>query len=53
MAYKISSLLKSEIQESPDGFRWFPARYDQMGPFRKLRDAWMVLRGRAEAVIWD
>lgn len=39
----------------PDG-RWLPARpyggFAPFGPWGRLKDAWAVFRGRAEAVQW-
>ena len=56
MALKMSRLMDGGTQESGDGKRWWPARYMQLneGAFTtRLRDAWLVLVGRAEAVEWD
>lgn len=56
MPLKMSVLMSGDTQECGDGKRWWPARYMQWndGSFTtRLRDAWMVFRGRAEAVVWD
>ncbi len=44
-------MLMTSSQQEPDG-RWIPAR-PMIEPFViRLRDAWRVLRGEAEAVTW-
>lgn len=54
MAYRLSELLKGDTSEQVmKNGAWLPARWIQLGPFRRLRDAILVLRGKAEAVIWE
>lgn len=54
--YSIRALLASDTQQGhtmPDGSQcWVPARHVRIGFLLRLRDAWSVLRGRAEAVQW-
>lgn len=53
MTYKLQDLIDSAFsnyRETPDG--WVPARPVSTGLTSRIKAAWKVLTGKADAVIW-
>ncbi len=53
MTYKLQDLIDSAFsnyRETPDG--WVPARPVSAGLTSRIKAAWKVLTGKADAVIW-
>ncbi len=54
MIYKLQDLIDSAFtnyMKTPDGL-WVPARPLSMGIKQRIKSAWKVLTGKADAVIW-
>ncbi len=50
----VNYCLRGEAQESTDGGRWQPCRPLGVPTLRnRVRAAWLVFSGRADALLWD